>query len=111
MIIGLLVAAAVAIACRIAYCHGFKAGVDFYREAQRNQKLGAVCERWAGHVSHRGHRIVSPIRQDESEVEETEEELRGKGEGGFTPRKRVSKIGPADFTADRDASSGTGGGT
>lgn len=42
---------------------------------------------------------------------DTIEALRGKGEGGFTPRKRVSKIGPADFTADRDASSGTGGGT
>ena len=74
MIVGLLVSAA-AIACRIAYCHGFKAGVDFYREAQRNQELGAVCERWAGHVSHRGHRIVSPIRQGESEAEEA-------GDGG-----------------------------
>ena len=68
MIIGLLLSAAVAIACRIAYCYGFKAGVNFYREALRNQEFGAVCERWAGHVSHRGHRIVSPIRQDESEV-------------------------------------------
>ena len=68
MIIGLLLSAAVAIACRLAYCYGFKAGVNFYREALRNQELGAVCERWAGHVSHRGHRIVSPIRQDESEA-------------------------------------------
>ena len=65
MIIGLLLSAVVAIACRIAYCYGFKAGVDFYREAQRNQELGAVCERWAGHVSHRGHRIVSPIADEQ----------------------------------------------
>lgn len=68
MIIGLLLAAVVAIACRIAYCYGYKAGIDFYREALRNQELGAVCERWAGHVSHRGHRIVSLIRQNESEA-------------------------------------------
>lgn len=59
--IGLLISALVAIACRIAYCRGYKAGIDFYREALRNQRLGAVCERWAGQVSHRGHRIVSPI--------------------------------------------------
>lgn len=70
MLIGILISAGVAVACRIAYVQGFKAGVDTCMEARRNQELGAVCERWKGHVSHRGHVITSPIPpQPEAESE------------------------------------------
>ena len=67
MIIGII---GTLFACAIfffGFYHGFKAGIEHCKEAQRNQELGAVCERWKGHVSHKGHRIVSPIRQEESE--------------------------------------------
>lgn len=67
MIIGII---CTLFACAIfifGFYQGFKAGIEHCKEAQRNQELGAVCERWKGHVSHKGHMISSPISVESEE--------------------------------------------
>lgn len=64
MLEGILIAACAVVVGRVVYCAGYKAGVDYCMEARRNQEIGAVCERWKGHVTHRGHTIQSPIQQE-----------------------------------------------
>lgn len=52
---------ALAIGLMFGFVCGIKAVSWVQREAVRNQRIGAAREHWAGHVSHRGHRITSPL--------------------------------------------------
>ena len=39
---------------------GSKGVKDIQRQRQRERDFAGVQERWAGHVSHRGHKFISP---------------------------------------------------
>ena len=55
----------------VIFVLGFKTGYNACEEAQRRdaeqRRIGACLEHWHGHTTHKGHTIVSPLRDKEGD--------------------------------------------
>ena len=49
----------------IGFRTGYNACQDDERKMAEQRRIGAVMEHWHGHTTHKGHTIVSPLRDKE----------------------------------------------